>query len=56
VLNDSKATSDAYTYTFFPYSAEIQSIKAKIKEVVPKGAIGIAPLPLHQLVELVQIE
>ena len=36
MLNDSKATSDAYTYTFFPYNAEIQSVKAKIKEVVPK--------------------
>jgi hypothetical protein len=36
VLDDSEATSDAYTYTLFPYNAEIQSIKAKIKEVAPK--------------------
>ena len=37
VLNDSEATSDAYAYTFFPYNAEIQQIKAKIKKFVPKA-------------------
>ncbi len=36
VLNGSEATSDAYAYTFFPYNAEIQQIKAKIKELVPE--------------------
>jgi len=36
VLNYSEATSDAYAYKFFPYNAEIQQIKAKIKKLVPK--------------------
>jgi hypothetical protein len=36
VLNDSEAISDAYAYTFIPHNAEIQKIKANIKELVPR--------------------
>jgi hypothetical protein len=36
VLNDSEAMSDAYAYTFIPHNAEIQQIKANIKELVPR--------------------
>jgi hypothetical protein len=36
VINESQAASDAYAYTFFPYTAEIQEIKAKIVKLVPK--------------------
>jgi hypothetical protein len=36
VINDSQAASDAYAYTFFPYDAEIQELKAKIVKLVPK--------------------
>lgn len=36
VLNDSETISNAYAYTFFPYNAEIQYIKSKVKTLVPK--------------------
>jgi hypothetical protein len=36
VINESQAASDAYAYTFFPYNAEIQDLKAKIVKLVPK--------------------
>ncbi|MGO9172272.1 MAG: hypothetical protein ACLP7P_09945 [Rhodomicrobium sp.] len=36
VLNDPGAVSDAYAYTFFPYNAEIQQVKANIQKLVPK--------------------
>jgi hypothetical protein len=36
VINDSQAASDAYAYTFYPYNAEIQDLKAKIVKLVPK--------------------
>jgi hypothetical protein len=29
VINEPQAASDAYAYTFFPYKAEIQDLKAK---------------------------
>jgi len=36
VINEAQAASDAYAYTFFPYDAEIQDLKAKIVKLVPK--------------------
>jgi hypothetical protein len=36
VINESQAASDAYACTFFPYTAEIQDLKAKIVKLVPK--------------------
>jgi hypothetical protein len=36
VINEPQAASDAYAYTFFPYDAEIQDLKAKIVKLVPK--------------------
>jgi hypothetical protein len=36
VLNDPKAVSDAYAYTFFPYNAEIQQIRARLKNLLPE--------------------
>lgn len=36
VINEPQAASDAYAYTFFPYNAEIQQLKAKIMKLVPK--------------------
>jgi hypothetical protein len=36
VIDESQAASDAYAYTFFPYNAEIQDLKAKIVKLVPK--------------------
>ena len=36
VINEPQAASDAYAYTFFPYDAEIQDLKARIVKLVPK--------------------
>ena len=36
VINEPQAASDAYAYTFFPYNAEIQDLKAKVVKLVPK--------------------
>lgn len=36
VINEPQAASDAYAYTFFPYNAEIEHLKAKIVKLVPK--------------------